>query len=316
MKKTITLACALVASFLMATGAGAQQYKVLEKSDKKAPAWYESSEADYLIASAEEADMETARQKCLASIRLQIIQAVAQNVEFSEKTFMKQTTGNGDEITEFINTYTAEGSVQAASVPFLKGISLTKVQGSYWEKRQDKKTKAITYACAIRYPFPKAELNALVREFDRRDKEMEDKLIEIEGKMNEMQSVEEIDQTINRLQPVVAYFFDKTRKERAQGVLNGYRKLSTYISVEGKKSGEREYTLWLNLQGRKITASVVPTLKSNCASQLQAVVRGQDIVVTYDNIDCLEDEENFVEATFRLQGKVLKHKFYISGHPQ
>lgn len=316
MKKTVTLACALVASFLMATGAGAQQYKVLDKSDKKAPAWYESSEADYLIASAEEADMETARQKCLASIRLQIIQAVAQNVEFSEKTFMKQTTGNGDEITEFINTYTAEGSVQAASVPFLKGISLTKVQGSYWEKRQDKKTKAITYACAVRYPFPKAELNALVREFDRRDKEMEDKLIEIEGKMNEMQSVEEIDQTINRLQPVVAYFFDKTRKERAQGVLNGYRKLSTYISVEGKKSGESEYTLWLNLQGRKITASVVPTLKSNCASQLQAVVRGQDIVVTYDNIDCLEDEENFVEATFRLQGKVLKHKFYISGHPQ
>lgn len=316
MKKTVTLACALVASFLMATGAGAQQYKVLDKSDKKAPAWYESSEADYLIASAEEADMETARQKCLASIRLQIIQAVAQNVEFSEKTFMKQTTGNGDEITEFINTYTAEGSVQAASVPFLKGISLTKVQGSYWEKRQDKKTKAITYACAVRYPFPKAELNALVREFDRRDKEMEDKLTEIEGKMNEMQSVEEIDQTVNRLQPVVAYFFDKTRKERAQGVLNGYRKLSTYISVEGKKSGESEYTMWLNLQGRKITASVVPTLKSNCASQLQAVVRGQDIVVTYDNIDCLEDEENFVEATFRLQGKVLKHKFYISGHPQ
>lgn len=316
MKKTLLCACLLVASLLTATGVHAQQYKVLEKSDKKAPAWYESSEADYLVASAEEADMETARQKCLESIRRQIIQAVAQNVEFSEKTFLKQTTGNGDEITEFVNTYTAEGSVQAASVPFLKGISLTKVQGSYWEKRQDKKTKEITYACAVRYPFPKAELNALVREFDRRDREMESKLDEIEAKLNAMQSVEEIDQTVNQLQPVVAYFFDKTRKQRAQGVLNGYLKLSTYISVEGEKSGDRAYTMWLNLQGRKITASVVPTLKSNCASQLQAVVKGQDIVVTYDNIDCLEDEENFVEAMFRLQGKVLKHKFYISGHPQ
>lgn len=316
MRKSMKRACLFVASLLMVAAVGAQQYKVLEKSDKKAPAWYESSEADYLVASAVASDMETARQKCLESIRRQIIQAVAQNVEFSEKTLLKQTTGSGDEITEFINTYTAEGSVQAASVPFLKGISLAKVQGSYWEKQQDKKTKEITYAYAVRYPFPKAELNALVREFDRRDKEMEGKLDEIEAKMNAMQSVEEIDQTVNQLQPVLAYFFDKTRKQRAQGVLNGYRKLSTYISVEGRKSGDNAYTMWLNLQGRKITASVVPTLKSNCASQLQAVVKGQDIVVTYDNIDCLEDEENFVEATFRLQGKVLKHKFYISGHPQ
>lgn len=316
MRKSMKRACLFVASLLMVAAAGAQQYKVLEKSDKKAPAWYESSEADYLVASAVASDMETARQKCLESIRRQIIQAVAQNVEFSEKTSLKQTTGSGDEITEFINTYTAEGSVQAASVPFLKGISLAKVQGSYWEKQQDKKTKEITYAYAVRYPFPKAELHALGREFDRRDKEMEGKLDEIEAKMNAMQSVEEIDQTVNQLQPVLAYFFDKTRKQRAQGVLNGYRKLSTYISVEGRKSGDNAYTMWLNLQGRKITASVVPTLKSNCASQLQAVVKGQDIVVTYDNIDCLEDEENFVEATFRLQGKVLKHKFYISGHPQ
>lgn len=316
MRKSMKRACLFVASLLMVAAVGAQQYKVLEKSDKKAPAWYESSEADYLVASAVASDMETARQKCLESIRRQIIQAVAQNVEFSEKTLLKQTTGSGDEITEFINTYTAEGSVQAASVPFLKGISLAKVQGSYWEKQQDKKTKEITYAYAVRYPFPKAELNALVREFDRRDREMEGKLDEIEAKMNAMQSVEEIDQTVNQLQPVLAYFFDKTRKQRAQGVLNGYRKLSTYISVEGRKIGDNAYTMWLNLQGRKITASVVPTLKSNCASQLQAVVKGQDIVVTYDNIDCLEDEENFVEAMFRLQGKVLKHKFYISGHPQ
>lgn len=316
MKKNMMRGWLFAFCLLAFSAAGAQQYKVLEKSDKKAPAWYESSEADYLVASAVDKDMEAARQQCLESVRRQIIQAVAQNVEFSEKTFLKQTTGNGDEITEFVNTYTAEGSVQAASVPFLKGISLSKVEGSYWEKRQDKKTKDITYTYAIRYPFPKAELNKLVAEFDRRDKEMESKLAEMESKMNQMQSVEEIDRTINQLQPVVAYFFDKTRKQRAQGVLNGYRKLSTYISVEGKAIADNAYMLWLNLQGRKITASAMPSLKSNCASQLQAVPRGQDVIVTYDNIDCLEDEENFIEAIFRLNGKVLKHKFYISGRPQ
>ena len=73
----------------------AQAYKVVEKSDKKAPVWYESAESGYIVASAETGSMEEARQQCLESVKRQIIQAVAQNVEFSDSHTVKQTSGNG-----------------------------------------------------------------------------------------------------------------------------------------------------------------------------------------------------------------------------
>ena len=233
----------------------AQAYKVVEKSDKKAPVWYESAESGYIVASAETGSMEEARQQCLESVKRQIIQAVAQNVEFSDSHVVKQTSGSGDRITEFVDQYMAEGSTRAASLPFIKGISLSKVDGSYWEKRRDKKSGKITYAYAIRYPFPESEHKALVRQFEEQDRAMEDLIKKMEGK--------------------------------------------------------DAYIVSLFIKGKKITTAAMPKLTSNCASQLKAVPCGEDILITYNSEDCLEDEENFVELTFKMPGKSLKHKFYF-----
>ena len=179
----------------------AQAYKVVEKSDKKAPVWYESAESGYIVASAETGSMEEARQQCLESVKRQIIQAVAQNVEFSDSHTVKQTSGNGDRITEFVDQYMAEGSTRAASLPFIKGISLSKVDGSYWEKRRDKKSGKITYAYAIRYPFPESEHKALVRQFEEQDRAMEDLIKKMEEHISDISSVEEIDQCITKMRP-------------------------------------------------------------------------------------------------------------------
>ena len=49
--KRIGITVALL--FCMGTGSlFAQAYKVVEKSDKKAPVWYESAESGYIVASA------------------------------------------------------------------------------------------------------------------------------------------------------------------------------------------------------------------------------------------------------------------------
>lgn len=289
----------------------AQAYKVMEKSDKKVPAWYESAEAGYIVASAEERSMEEARTQCLESVKRQIIQAIAQNIEFSDSHVVKQTSGNGDRITEFVDQYTAQGSTRAASLPFIKGISLSKVDGSYWEKRRDKKSGKITYVYAVRYPFPESEHQALVRQFEEQDRTMEDLVKEMEAHMADVASVEEIDRCITRMRPAVEYFFDKTRREWAEGVVRNYRKLPTFITAEGKAEGKDAYMVSLYLHGKKITTAAMPKLTSNCASRLKAVPRGEDILITYSSEDCLEDEENFVELTFKMPGKSLKHKFYF-----
>lgn len=310
--KTIRKALTLSLLFMAGTASlFAQAYKVIDRSDKKAPAWYESAETGYIVASAEAPTMEEARQKCMESVKRQIIQAVAQNIEFSDSHRVKQTTGSGDRITEFTDQYLAEGSTRAASLPFIKGISLSKAAGSYWEKRSEKKTGRTTYAYALRYPFPAGEHRALVRQFEEQDRAMVDLVKGMEEHIADISSVEEIDQCITRLRPAVDYFFDKTRREWAESVVQGYRKLSTFVTADGQPDGAGAYLVSLYLKGKKITTASLPRLASNCASQLKAVPRGEDILITYNSEDCLEDEENFVELTFRLPGKSLKHRFFF-----
>ena len=118
---------------------------------------------------------------------------------------------------------------------------------------------------------------------------MEDLIKKMEEHISDISSVEEIDQCITKMRPAVEYFFDKTRREWAEGVVQNYRKLPTFITAEGKSDGK----------------------DANCASQLKAVPCGEDILITYNSEDCLEDEENFVELTFKMPGKSLKHKFYF-----
>lgn len=310
--KTKGIGTLLALLLCMASAAAvAQTYKVTEKSSKKAPVWYESAEAGYIVASAESASMEEARQQCMESVKRQIIQSVAQNIEFADSHVVKQTSGIGDRISEFVDQYTAEGSTRAASLPFIKGISLAKVDDSYWEKRRDKKSGKITYAYAVRYPFPESEHKALVRQFEQQDREMEELVKQMEAHLPDVSSVEEIDRCITKMRPAVEYFFDKARRTWAEGVVQNYRKLPAFITAQGRASGKDAYVVSLFINGRKITTAALPKLTSNCASQLKAVPRGQDILVTYSSEDCLEDEENFVELTFRMPGKVLKHKFYF-----
>lgn len=310
MKKNTIRYWALALALVLVSSVTAQQYKVIEKSDKKAPAWYESAESGYIVASAEASNMEDARQMCLESIKRQIIQSVAQNIEFSDLHTIKQTTNN-DHIAQFVDEYTAEGSTRAASIPFIKGISLSKVDGSYWEKRKDKNTGVVTCCYAVRYPFPAGEHRELVLEFEKRDKEMEELVSGLEKSMDTIESVEEINIRINQLRPASEYFFDRNRQQWVNSVIDNYRKLPNSITVQGEAIDNTTHSVALYLNGRKVKTGVMPKLTSNCASKLKAVPNGDDIIITFDNEDCLADEVNAVEVVFRLQSKVLKYTIHF-----
>ncbi|WP_297973006.1 hypothetical protein [uncultured Bacteroides sp.] len=150
-------------------------------------------------------------------------------------------------------------------------------------------------------------------QFEEQDRAMEDLVRGMEEHIAEISSVEEIDRCITRLRPAVEYFFDKTRREWAESVVASYRKLSTFVTADGRADGRDAYVVSLYLKGKKITTASLPKLASNCASQLKAVTRGEDILITYNSEDCLEDEENSVELTFRLPGKSLRHRFFFQG---
>ena len=309
MKKQLLLTVALC--FTLSSGAFAQ-FKVVEKSTKKTPAWYQQMVADYLIVSAHEPTLEEAQAACLQEVKKQIIQAVAQNITFSESSTMNQKL-EGDEITEFVDIYSSNTDVKAATVPFVQGISLSKVEDYYWEKLQDKKTKEVYYNYSMKYPFTQLELKKLVRDFEKRDKQYEAQLTELEQNLENIQALEDIQASITKIAPLKEYFFDQMRSQRVKTLEKSYRELYGMISIQGSNARMGEYVCQLILKGNPIAISSMPKLKSNCASQLSArsADGGKEIHIFYNADDCLETEENAVEATFRIGGKAVSHKFYI-----
>jgi len=308
MKTIYSRISVLIILLLFFTGAQAQ-YNVLEQSSKEKPAWYQSAEGGYLIVSAEDESLEACRQKCLETIKSQIIQAVALHLDFAENSKVKQQINN-DRIQKFLNIQSTS-STDTVKVSYLNGISLSKVEDSYWEKLKDQKTGKTWYSYIIKYPFPDSELKSLIDEFDKYDKEMISKLKMYEAKLNQIASTEEIEQNIIQLGLLTDCFLDQQQKGKVNILIQSYRKLYSFISIEGQLIKPGEYELHLMLQERLISTSQIPGLKSNCASQLKASIKPPAVIVNYDTTDCLMGKDNFVEVTFRLHGQTIKYLFYI-----
>ncbi|MEG0518227.1 MAG: hypothetical protein RR555_05095 [Bacteroidales bacterium] len=284
------------------------QTKIEERSEKKRPVWVGGSQQDYIITMAIEDNLEKAKNVCLENVRKQIIESVALNVKESTSSSLNQETYNS-EITKFLETFTSNSATQAANVPFLKGISASKIEAFYWEKSVNKKTHEVLYTYSIKYPLPSGELKRMVMEFDKRDKEMATRYTTLEQELTDITSVEQIDNAITELEPLITYFFDDTRKTAAQSLQAAYRKLYHNItySILSNNLNEGKYALLLN--SRRITTSQRPSFKANCASQITVEQSGTEYVLNYNSEDCIKGEENFVDAIYRFGSKQLKIRF-------
>lgn len=297
---------------LLPLGVAAQdKVKVVESSAKKQPSWYGGSQNDYIITSAMDADLQTARDKCLDNVRKYIIESVANNVQATTESTVSQTTVNNS-IEHFLDSYTSTYESKAADVPFLKGVSASKIEDYYWEKRHNKSTKEYFYVYSIKYPFPSVELKKLVYEFEKKDKEMWGKYLELEDGIKNISSLEQIDRAIADLGPIVDYLFDNTRKTQAEALRNRYRALYNNVTVRTVWQTLGEYRLQLMLDNKPIATSQRVTLKSDNATQLQSEQQGNMIVVRYAYDGCYHDDENKIRATLRVGGKPVQHDIFFT----
>lgn len=294
---------------LLSTTAMAQDYKVLERSEKKTPSWVGRSGEGFICVSATDDDMEEARKACMRSVKEEIIQSIAVNVVSESKIYMHSKESN--DVDEFVNEFMSNSTTQAATLPFLTGISISKATATYWEKLQDKSTKQIKYMVAVKYPLSTFEIDAYRKEFLELDNKMVKQTEDLEAAVEAVSSVKDIDNGIAKAEEMVSYFFDSRRKKWAESVLAKYQKIPTRLSVHGKAGRDDSYTVWIELDGRKITPSGNPKLTSNCAGDLKFKRDGQDYIVTYDTADCLEDEQNTIEVSFKIKGRTIREKFII-----
>lgn len=283
------------------------QIKVVERSAKKPPVWIGSTQQEFIITSAIKPDLESAKSQCLDNVKMQIIDAVAQNVNFTTETTINQSS-NLSGITDFTDKFASKLRTQAANVPFIKGVSMSKVSESYWEKRVDKKTKEESYVYSIKYPLPSIELKKLAHEFEKQDKEMYNKYLTLAEQITKVASVEEISRSIAALDPLIAYFFDDVRKTGAESLKASYIKLFDNITVEEVSSKLGEARLSFMLEGRVITTSQRPTIKSECATNIKFKQDGTQYVVTYDYEHCDKEALNEISIAFRINNRTITHK--------
>lgn len=305
MKRLTILMCAL----LLAVGVAAQT-KVIDKSAKKAPEWLNTAVDDYLIVTVTAQSLADAQTKALAEVTERIIQSVASNVTVSARNEMSEVNTNGS--IDSKDAYTRISKMKSANLPFLKGISSTKVEDVYWLKLQDKSTKKEYYEYSVKYPFSSAEQAGLVKQFEELDAEKVAQYEALEQKINEIESVEEIGSCIAQLDALIEYFFDEVRLTQAKGLQKRYRQLYDALTVTGTFVEEGTYRCQVLLEGNPVKVSVRPKVTSNCAGQLSVRPSEGTFIITYDAIDCLPEEENFLDILFRIGGKKLEHKAFLT----
>lgn len=307
--KRLILFC--IGTILFTFGAFAQKAKVIEKSEKSVPGWLYTQPDDGLVVEVEAADLSTAKDKAVEEIAKRIIMAVAANVVHTSSSSAKHENIDGN-VSE-TETFGFDTKVASARIPFVKGISLTEARGTYWEKCREKKSDRIFYRYAVLYPLPPTQLRKLREEFETIDNEKSRALEQLKENINSVSSAAEIEQAISSLNELTEYFFDDVRKKQAEGLLANYRQLYKGLTLEASKPANGKLKVTLLLQGRPFQAAGVPTLKSNCATRLQAtpLADGTGYEITYDDIDCLPDEDNWIEVNLRMRDTRLVQKVYI-----
>jgi hypothetical protein len=279
------------------------QEKLLESSGKK-PSWAKQLvETGYVITQGDAASLSDAQQKALLLVKQEIVRSVAEQI-ISASTRVIQEQDR--QVTE---SYTQSVTAKANKVPFLQGISVSKVEDSYWEKLRDKSSKSDFYRYYLKYPFNTVQLGKLVAEFKEEDQKITQRIAELEALLTQVENVEQIDAAVDELSSLTSNLED-SRKEKATLLQSRYRALYENIVLLEVEHTLGQLTYKLMLGERPVKTSRKPQVKSVCATIAQTTI-GDTCSIAYRYDGCYTDVENFIEVSYRFGYKNVSNKFLI-----
>lgn len=309
MRKILTIMSVLIT--VCASGLLAQTHKVIDRSAKSVPEWLSDTPTGCLSVEVTAPDMTTAKDLAIQELCTRIVMSVAANVVHTSHAGGSSTSTDG-KLSE-TESFGFDTRIAAANIPFIKGISLTEAEDTYWEKCQEKKTDRIFYRYALLYPLPDSQLRKMRSEFEATDNEKSASLKRLKEDLDRVTSSMQIEKALTELDQLREYFFDDVRRKEAEGLLTNYKKLYKGLTLTATKPANGSFTVTLMLQGHPFEAVGMPTLKSNCATRLQTtpLTDGCGYEITYDDIDCLPDEDNWIEINLRMRDTRVVQKVYL-----
>ncbi len=295
---------------MMGIGGTIAQVKVVESSERRAPKWVGTVEANYITVSAEAETQDQAKQLCLERVKQEIVNSVAVTISAQEHFMEVSLEENGYEVNR--GQYSSDIQTVAAQLPYLSGVSLDQKGEVYWELCYNKKdkTKATYYRYYVKYAFSAIEQDKLIHQYKVLDDEQVAKLAQLSKQYDTFTQIEYINKAITEITPLINFFADNKRKEEAQALQSNYRKLYSEIAIEPLSNELGLFSYRLVLHGRTITTSLRPKMKSDYAYNM--VYRPLDEschTICYDYEGCRDTDQNSATITYSIGGKNISYNF-------
>ncbi len=289
----------------------AKNPKLVEKSEKKMPKWVNTLQEDYLIVSASEKDLESAKQKALNLLKQQIAEAVATNIETSTFISSSELMSSNTE-SAFIEQFENMVHASADKMPYLQSISLSKVEAFYWEEYYDKKAKTTSFNYHIKYPFTVFDLQRLIDEYNEIQNNINKTITLKKSELNTFTHIDDIANNMSILRALKSDMYENDpRIAQIDELVNSYR--NQYKSITLVEIGHKDKTFKLQptINGRQLAASELPQYESNCADRIKITIQEGLVIVTYDDYVCRTGEDNWIDIIFKFGVNYVKSKVYI-----
>ena len=282
---------------------------VVDRSSSRRPDWFGQVVENHLVTSAVGRTIDEAQRKCLDAVKVQMLESVAQNIEYSTETVVQQLTHNQDVQSDI--SFRQRSKTGVANLPYISGVSLAKAKGSYWECVRDGQSGALSYVYSLLYPYPESESQLLKSEFDKLDAAMTEIVRREEARLSDVGSIDTLEAAIANLEMAENYFFDRHRKDKARDVIKKYENVFGLLNVESKRIDRCKFRCWITWNGNVMECSSLPKCKSDAATKIRCTVDDGSYVITFSDEDCIGDDDNRIDVTFRFKTKTLKHVLHF-----
>lgn len=272
------------------------------KSDRDMPNWLFEFGNGYIVGFGNGTSIQEAKQNAILNIKSQIASSVAATISSSTEFKTNSITINNIErqVQAFQDITTSKTGEQGV----LMGISEINSTDHYWERKINK-NKQITYKFYLRYPFSQFDLSDLVSQYKRKDIELTEELEQARLKINNIESIDDIDECYTIFNYLSRIFTDH-RKVKAQLGIDKCATIISRIDIRDINSTVGHIRYQLFIDNKSITTNKKPDLLSDCIyiekeSHNDGVY---DIAYRFDN--CAEGN-NSVKINYNFtSGKISK----------
>ncbi len=286
----------------------AAKIKVVESSSKEPPAWYIGAVQDAIITSAmSTVSVDDAKQNAVSQIRVKVVESIAQNINYS--AFSKIEQKSGDE-NSFSDEFKQALLLNTAKLPFISGISESKISEFYWQVTQDTKSKIFSYTYSLKYPLPQDELKAFIAQFEAIDKQKVEQLERLESDYSYIADVADIGEAINECAELDTYFFDRERRAKVATVRGRYSSLYDRITSVTSDEELGRAMIVLRIGDKPISSSQKPYARydRDAITNLSIVPCEGGFEVSYDTKYCQRDIPYVINLSIPIGGRRLSHQ--------